>query len=128
MFYLLSFRYNYNVITCCVVKMEDENFNDSCQISDVENDFDFNLLGDDYSKVLLENDSGTDSDDSDVIVVRKKKKNWNYWIWFRGQKYTTYRQQCMEWYYGKRHSFGKKSIFQQEIKYKGHKFSTSKNH
>ena len=53
------------------MKMEGENFDDSCEISDVEDDLDFALLGDDLSEILLEDHLGTDSD---VIVVRKKRR------------------------------------------------------
>lgn len=48
--------------------MEGENFDDSCEISDVEDELDFALLADDLSEIEI---------DSDVIVV-KKKKNSNY--------------------------------------------------
>ena len=43
-------------------------------LSDVEDNLDFALLGDDLSEILLEDHLGTDSDDSDVIVVRKKRR------------------------------------------------------
>lgn len=52
--------------------MEGENFDDICEISDVEDELDFALLADDLSEIELDN-LETDSDDSDVIVVRKKE-------------------------------------------------------
>lgn len=51
--------------------MEGENFDDNCEISDVENELDFELHADDLSEILLSDDFGTDSD---VIIVRKKEE------------------------------------------------------
>ncbi len=93
MFYFVSFSYNYYFITPRVVKMEGENFDDSCEISDVEDELDCVLHGDDLSEILLGDDFGTDSD---VIIARKKKKNSNYCIGFRGRRCTTGRHQYME--------------------------------
>lgn len=76
MIYLSLFRYIHNVVTLRVVKMKGENFDDSCEISGVEDELDFALLADDLSEIELDH-LETDSDDSDVIVVRKKK-NCNY--------------------------------------------------
>ncbi|KAF5305202.1 hypothetical protein FQA39_LY09290 [Lamprigera yunnana] len=49
-----------------------ENFDESCEISDVEDELNFALHGDDVSEILLFDDFGTGSDDSEVIIVRKK--------------------------------------------------------
>lgn len=56
------------------MKMEGENFDDSCEISDVEDELDFVLHGDNLSEILPGDDIGTDSDDSDIIIVRKKRR------------------------------------------------------
>ena len=51
--------------------MKGEINDDSCEISDVEDELDFALLADDLNKIELEDHLETDSD---VIVVRKKER------------------------------------------------------
>lgn len=53
--------------------MEGENFDDSNEISDVEDELDFSLLADDLSKIELEYHLEIDSG---VMLVRRKNRNY----------------------------------------------------
>ena len=64
-----------NVLIPCVVKMDSDNYDENFEISDFEDELDFVLHIGELNKINdIGNNSGTDSDNSDITIVQKKRR------------------------------------------------------